>query len=145
VTASDNQAKLTANWVTGELSAALNKSDKEIKESPVSAEELGKLVLRIADNTISGKIAKTIFESLWNKEGDVDSIIEKKGLKQVTDHSAIESLIDKILSANPQQVADYRSGKDKLFGFFVGQAMKESGGKLNPKQLNDLLKEKLSG
>ncbi len=143
VTASGNQAKLTANWVTGELSAALNKSDMDITESPVTATELGKLVLRIADNTISGKIAKTIFESLWNKEGDVDQIIEKQGLKQVTDSSAIEALIEKILLANPQQVADYRSGKDKLFGFFVGQAMKESGGKLNPQQLNELLKKKL--
>lgn len=145
VVASGNQAKLTANWIAGELSAALNKSDMDIMDSPVSADELGKLVLRIADDTISGKIAKTVFESLWNKEGDVDQIIEKQGLKQVTDSSAIEALIEKILSANPQQVADYRSGKDKLFGFFVGQAMKESGGKLNPKQLNELLKEKLAG
>lgn len=145
VVASGNQAKLTANWIAGELSAALNKSDMDIMDSPVSADELGKLVLRIADDTISGKIAKTVFESLWNKEGDVDQIIEKQGLKQVTDSSAIEALIEKILSANPQQVADYRSGKDKLVGFFVGQAMKESGGKLNPKQLNELLKEKLAG
>ncbi len=144
VIASGNQAKLTANWVAGELSAALNKSDIEITASPVTAANLGKLVLRIADNTISGKIAKTIFESLWNKEGDVDHIIEKQGLKQVTDSAAIEDLIEKILAANPQQVADYRSGKDKLFGFFVGQAMKESGGKLNPQQLNAILKEKLS-
>jgi len=144
VIASGNQAKLTANWVAGELSAALNKSDIEITASPVAATELGKLVLRIADNTISGKIAKAIFESLWNKEGNVDQIIEKQGLKQVTDSSAIETLIEKILAANPQQVADYRAGKDKLFGFFVGQAMKESGGKLNPQQLNELLKKKLT-
>lgn len=142
---SGNQPKLAANWVMGDLSAAINKADVDIADCPVSAEQLGKLVLRIADNTISGKIAKTIFEALWNKEGDVDHIIEKQGLKQVTDTGAIETLIDKIIAANPQQVADYRGGKDKLFGFFVGQAMKESGGKLNPQQLNDLLKKKLAG
>jgi aspartyl-tRNA(Asn)/glutamyl-tRNA(Gln) amidotransferase subunit B len=140
---SGNQPKLAANWVMGELSAALNKADSEINESPVTAEQLGKLVQRIADNTISGKIAKTIFEALWNQEGDVDHIIEKRGLKQVTDTGAIEALIDKIIADNPQQVADYRGGKDKLFGFFVGQAMKESGGKMNPQQLNELLKKKL--
>lgn len=144
VDASGKQAKLAANWVMGELSAALNKTDADIADSPVSAAQLGKLVLRIADNTISGKIAKTIFEALWSGEADVDQIIEKQGLKQVTDSSAIEALIDKIIAANPQQVADYRGGKDKLFGFFVGQAMKESGGKLNPQQLNELLKKKLS-
>ncbi len=142
---SGNQAKLAANWVMGELSGALNKSDLEITESPITAEQLGQLVLRIADNTISGKIAKTLFEALWNQEGDVDPLIEKRGLKQVTDNSAIEALIDKIMAANPQQVADYRSGKDKLFGFFVGQAMKESGGKVNPQQLNEILKKKLNG
>lgn len=142
---SGNQPKLAANWVMGELSGALNKADVDIVDNPVSAQQLGKLVQRIADNTISGKIAKTIFEALWNKEGDVDQIIEKRGLKQVTDTGAIEALIDKIMAANPQQVADYRGGKDKLFGFFVGQAMKESGGKLNPQQLNDTLKKKLKG
>lgn len=141
---SGNQAKLSANWVMGELSAALNKADIDISDSPVSAEQLGILVQRIADNTISGKIAKTIFESLWNKEGDVDQIIEKKGLKQVTDTGAIEALVDKIIAAHPQHVADYRAGKEKLFGFFVGQAMKESGGKINPQQLNELLKKKLA-
>lgn len=144
VSKAGNQPKLAANWVMGELSGALNKSDKDISESPISAEQLGQLVLRIADNTISGKIAKTIFEALWNQEGDVDQIIEKGGLKQVTDNSVIEALIDKIITANPQQVADYRGGKDKLFGFFVGQAMKESGGKVNPQLLNDILKKKLS-
>lgn len=141
----NQQAKLAANWVMGDLSAALNKADLDITESPVSAEQLGRLVLRISDNTISGKIAKTIFEALWNQEGTVDDVITKRGLKQVTDTSAIEALIDKIISANPQQVADYRGGKDKLFGFFVGQAMKESGGKMNPQQLNELLKKKLAG
>lgn len=144
VTASGNQPKLAANWVMGDLSAALNKADIDFENSPVSALTLGKLIERIADNTISGKIAKTIFESLWNGESDVDQIIEKQGLKQVTDTGSIEALIEKIIAANPQQVNDYRAGKEKLFGFFVGQAMKESGGKLNPQQLNDLLKKKLS-
>lgn len=142
---SGNQPKLAANWIISELLGSLNKSGLEISESPISSAHLGKLVARIADNTISGKIAKTIFEALWNNEGDVDDIIEKRGLKQVTDTAAIEKLIDEILAANPQQVADYRSGKDKLFGFFVGQAMKASGGKLNPAQLNELLKKKLQG
>jgi aspartyl-tRNA(Asn)/glutamyl-tRNA(Gln) amidotransferase subunit B len=144
VKTSGNQAKLAANWVMGDLSAALNKADIDISASPVSADHLGQLVLRIADNTISGKIAKTIFEALWNQEGSVDQIIDKHGLKQVTDTGAIEALIDKIMTDHPQHVADYRSGKDKLFGFFVGQAMKESGGKMNPQQLNDVLKKKLA-
>jgi aspartyl-tRNA(Asn)/glutamyl-tRNA(Gln) amidotransferase subunit B len=142
---SGNQPKLAANWIISELLGMLNKDGLEISESPISSAQLGKLVLRIADDTISGKIAKTIFEALWNKEGDVDEIIEKRGLKQVTDAGAIEKLIDEIMAANPQQVADYRAGKDKLFGFFIGQAMKASGGKLNPAQLNELLKKKLQG
>ncbi len=144
VKASGNQPKLAANWIMGDLSAALNKADLDIAESPVSAKQLGQLVLRIADNTISGKIAKTIFEAMWQQEGEVDAIIDKQGLKQVTDSSAIEALIDKIIAANPEHVAEYRAGKEKLFGFFVGQAMKESGGKLNPQQLNELLKKKLA-
>lgn len=139
------QAKLAANWIASELLGALNKSNLEINESPISSAQLGKLVSRIADETISGKIAKTIFEALWNQEGEVDDIIEKRGLKQVTDTGAIEKLIDEIIAANPQQVADYRAGKDKLFGFFVGLAMKASGGKLNPQQLNEVLKKKLQG
>ena len=142
---SGNQPKLAANWISSELLGALNKAGLELADTPVSAAQLGKLVSRIADNTISGKIAKTIFEALWNREGDVDEIIEKRGLKQVTDTNAIEKMIDDIIAANPSQVADYRAGKDKLFGFFVGQAMKASGGTLNPSQLNDLLKKKLGG
>jgi aspartyl-tRNA(Asn)/glutamyl-tRNA(Gln) amidotransferase subunit B len=142
---SGNQPKLAANWVISELLGALNKAGLELAESPISAAQLGKLITRIADNTISGKIAKTIFEAMWQKEGDVDAIIEQRGLKQVTDTGAIEKLVDEIIAANPQQVADYRGGKDKLFGFFVGQAMKASGGKLNPAQLNELLKKKLQG
>ncbi len=142
---SGNQPKLAANWLASELLGALNRENLDITESPISSAQLGKLVARIGDNTISGKIAKTIFEALWNKEGEVDEIIEKRGLKQVTDMGAIEKLIDEIIAANPQQTADYRAGKDKLFGFFVGQAMKASGGTLNPAQLNDLLKKKLAG
>ncbi|MDX1901466.1 MAG: Asp-tRNA(Asn)/Glu-tRNA(Gln) amidotransferase subunit GatB [Gammaproteobacteria bacterium] len=144
VKASHGQGKLSANWIMGDLSAALNKSGQEITESPVDAASLGQLISRIADNTISGKIAKTVFEALWERQGSVDEIIEKNGLKQVTDTSAIEKIIDEILKENPTQLADYRSGKDKLFGFFVGQAMKKSGGKANPQQLNDLLKKKLN-
>lgn len=140
---SSGQPKLAANWVISEVLGALNKAGLEITESPISSAQLGKLISRIADDTISGKIAKTIFEALWNKEGNVDNIIEKRGLKQVTDTAAIEKLIDEIMAANPQQVADYRAGKEKLLGFFVGQAMKASGGKINPGQLNELLKKKL--
>ncbi len=140
-----SQAKLAANWIISELLGNLNKANLEIEDSPISADQLGQLVVRIGDNTISGKIAKTIFETLWSEGGEVDSIIESRGLKQVTDTGAIEKLIDEIIANNPEQVADYRSGKDKLFGYFVGQAMKLSGGKLNPAQLNETLKRKLSG
>jgi aspartyl-tRNA(Asn)/glutamyl-tRNA(Gln) amidotransferase subunit B len=139
------QPKLAANWIMGELSAALNKAGLDIIDSPVATTRLAQLLQRIEDNTISGKIAKTIFEALWNNEGDVDHIIEKQGLKQVTDTGAIEALIDKLLAENPDNVAEYRAGKEKLFGFFVGQAMKASGGKMNPQQLNELLKKKLAG
>jgi len=142
---SGHQPKLAANWVMGELLASLNKEGLEMNESPISSATLGKLIIRITDGTISGKIAKTIFEALWNREGDVDEIIDKRGLKQVSDTGAIEKLIDEILAANPEHVAEYRAGKEKLFGFFVGQAMKASGGKLNPAQLNELLKKKLQG
>lgn len=142
---SGDQPKLAANWLINELLAALNKDGLDISESPITSAQLGKLVIRIADGTLSGKLAKSLFEGLLNQEGDVDDIIAKRGLTQVTDMSAIEKLIDEIMTANPQQVADYRAGKDKLFGFFVGQAMKASGGKLNPQQLNDLLKKKLQG
>lgn len=136
--------KLAANWVMGDLSSFLNKQNLDISESPVSAEMLAGMLGKILDNTISGKIAKQVFEAMWNGEGTADQIIEKQGLKQVTDASAIETLIDEIIAQYPQQLADYRSGKDKLFGFFVGQAMKASKGKANPTQLNDLLKKKLA-
>jgi aspartyl-tRNA(Asn)/glutamyl-tRNA(Gln) amidotransferase subunit B len=136
--------KLAANWVMGDLLGALNKASLELHESPVSAEQLGLLLLRIIDNTISGKIAKTVFEAMWSKQGTADEIIEKQGLKQVTDFGAIEKAIDEVLAQNADQVAEYRSGKDKVFGFLVGQIMKATKGKANPAQVNELLKKKLS-
>ncbi|PKM45584.1 MAG: Asp-tRNA(Asn)/Glu-tRNA(Gln) amidotransferase GatCAB subunit B [Gammaproteobacteria bacterium HGW-Gammaproteobacteria-1] len=139
------EPKLCANWVMGDLSANLNRDGKEIGDSPVSSAMLAGMIKRITDNTISGKIAKEVFEAMWNGEGDADAVIDKKGLKQITDSGAIEKIIDDILAANPDNVAAYRSGKDKLFGFFVGQAMKATQGKANPQQLNELLKKKLSG
>ncbi|MGZ8217714.1 Asp-tRNA(Asn)/Glu-tRNA(Gln) amidotransferase subunit GatB [Methylomagnum sp.] len=145
VKAAGSDAKLCANWVMGDLAAALNKAGLEIEQSPVSPERLAGLVQRIADDTISGKIAKQVFEALWESQDSADAIIEKQGLKQITDTGAIEAIIDQIIAANPNQVAGYRSGKDKLFGFFVGQAMKATGGKANPAQLNELLKQKLQG
>lgn len=137
-------AKLVANWVNGELAAALNRDNLEINQSPISAQRLAGLVERIADNTISGKIAKTVFEALWQGTASADEVIEQQGLRQVTDTSAIEKVIDEVLAANPQHVAEYRAGKEKLFGFFVGQVMKLSGGKVNPQQLNELLRTKLA-
>lgn len=140
-----SESKLVANWIIGDLLAALNKDNLEITESPITPEQLGQLVARIHDKTISGKIAKTIFEKLWDKsDTDVDAIIAKQGLKQITDTTAIEKMVDEIIAKHPNQVADYRGGKDKLFGFFVGQVMKASGGKVNPEQLNQILKQKLS-
>ncbi|MGR8953522.1 MAG: Asp-tRNA(Asn)/Glu-tRNA(Gln) amidotransferase subunit GatB [Gammaproteobacteria bacterium] len=137
------EARLCANWVTGELSAALNKSGLEIGESPVSYPRLAGLLLRIKDNTISGKIAKQVFEDMWQSESSADEIIETKGLKQITDTGAIEAIIDKIIADNPGQVEQYRNGKDKVFGFFVGQVMKAMQGKANPEEVNRMLKEKL--
>jgi len=145
VSDSGGEAKLASNWVTGELTGALNKASLEINISPVSAAMLGGMIKRITDNTISGKIAKEVFESMWNGEGDADTIIESKGLKQITDSSAIEPIIDGIIANNPGQVEQYRGGKDKLFGFFVGQVMKATQGKANPQQVNELLKKKLNG
>lgn len=138
--------KLVANWITSELLGALNRSNLNITQSVISAEHMGGLINRILDNTISGKIAKTVFDLMLKSGGeqDADYFIESQGLKQVTDLSSIEKLIDDIIANNPSQVEEYRSGKDKLFGFFVGQAMKLSGGKVNPAQLNELLKKKLS-
>jgi len=145
VSASGGEAKLSANWVTGDLAGTLNKESKDIQDSPVSADMLGKMIKRIADNTISGKIAKQVFEAMWQGEGDADSVIESKGLKQVTDSGAIEKIVDEIIANNPAQVEQYRSGKEKVFGFFVGQVMKASQGKANPAQVNQMLKDKLKG
>ena len=138
-------AKLAANWVMGELSSALNRDSVEISASRVSPAALGGLLARIVDATISGKIAKDVFEAMWAEGQGADDIIEKRGLKQITDSGAIEGVIDAVIAANPKQLADYRAGKDKLFGFFVGQVMKATEGKANPAQLNDLLKTKLGG
>jgi aspartyl-tRNA(Asn)/glutamyl-tRNA(Gln) amidotransferase subunit B len=138
-------AKLAANWVMGELSSALNRDNVDIEHSRVDPEQLTGLLKRIVDNTISGKLAKEVFEAMWSEGKAADAIIEAKGLRQITDAGAIESVIDAVIAANPKQVADYRSGKDKLFGFFVGQVMKATGGKANPAQLNDLLKARLGG
>jgi aspartyl-tRNA(Asn)/glutamyl-tRNA(Gln) amidotransferase subunit B len=139
------EPKLCANWTTTDLLGALNKLGKGIAESPIGAPALAGLLKRIADNTISGKIAKEVFEAMLAGEGDADAIIGKKGLRQITDTGAIETAIAQVMTANPGQLADYRSGKDKLFGFFVGQVMKATGGKANPAELNRLLKEKLKG
>jgi aspartyl-tRNA(Asn)/glutamyl-tRNA(Gln) amidotransferase subunit B len=142
---SKEQAKLAANWVAGSLAAALNEHNLEIAASRIDASKLAGLLVRISDNTISGKIAKDVFEAMWSEGKDADTIIESKGLKQITDTGAIEKAIDEVMAKNPGQLADYRSGKDKLFGFFVGQVMKATAGKANPAQLNDLLKKKLAG
>ena len=141
--AKGRDGKLAANWVTGELFAILNKQGKTIKNSPISAEALGGLIDLISDQTISGRIAKEVFEDMWVSGKNAAQIVEEKGLKQVTDTGAIEKVIDDILAANADKVAEYKSGKDKLFGFFVGQVMKASGGKANPAMLNELLKKKL--
>ncbi len=143
VKASGSEPKLCANWVMGELSGALNRSNLDIAASPVSSAALAGLLKRISDNTISGKIAKEVFEAMWEGEGDADTVIEKKGLKQITDTGAIEKVIDAVIAANPKQLEQYRAGQDKLFGFFVGQVMKASQGKANPGQVNELLKKKL--
>jgi aspartyl/glutamyl-tRNA(Asn/Gln) amidotransferase subunit B (EC 6.3.5.-) len=121
----NGHAKLAANWVMGELSGALNKEGLDITQSRIDPERLAGLLARIADETISGKIAKDVFEQMWSEGKDADEIIEAKGLKQITDTGAIEKVIDDVMAANPKQLADYRSGKDKLFGFFVGQVMKQ--------------------
>ncbi|MCK5359351.1 MAG: Asp-tRNA(Asn)/Glu-tRNA(Gln) amidotransferase GatCAB subunit B, partial [Gammaproteobacteria bacterium] len=143
VKALPTQPKLIANWVNGELAAGLNRDNLNITDSPVSADKLGQLVARIDDNTISGKIAKEVFEAIWNGEGSADEIIEKRGLKQISDDSAIEPIIDEILANNSGQVEQYKGGNTKLLGFFVGQVMKATQGKANPKQVNELLRKKL--
>ena len=137
-------AKACANWVMGELAARLNREEKDTADAPVTPQQLAGLVARIADGTISGKIAKEIFDALWNGEGqDADAIIEAKGLKQISDSGALEKLIDDVLAANPKSVEEFRAGKEKAFNALVGQAMKATKGKANPQQVNELLRKKL--
>ena len=138
-----NSSKLTANWIMGEFLAELNKDNLPISDSKVSAKQLGTLISRIEDSTISGKIAKDVFEKMWESSKGPDQIIAEQGLEQVTDDKEIESMIDEVIKNNPEQLQQYQSGKDRLFGFFVGQVMKASQGKANPKQVNDILKSKL--
>jgi aspartyl-tRNA(Asn)/glutamyl-tRNA(Gln) amidotransferase subunit B len=137
--------KLAANWVTGELAGLLNREGLEITASPVSAASLGGLLLRIRDNTLSGKLAKQVFEDMCSGAGEADAIIEQKGLKQITDTGAIEKIIQDVLDASPKQIEQYRAGQEKLFGYFVGQVMKATQGKANPAQVNELLKKRLAG
>jgi aspartyl-tRNA(Asn)/glutamyl-tRNA(Gln) amidotransferase subunit B len=148
VKAANGSAKAASNWIMMDVLGALNKSEKDISESSITPAQLGGLINRINDNTISGKIAKQVFQALWDGEGqNADEIIEKKGLKQESDSGAIEAIIDKVLADNPQQVENYRAAEEskrgKMFGFFVGQVMKASQGKANPGQVNDILKGKL--
>jgi len=141
--ANSDNAKLVANWIIGELAAYLNKNNLSIEHSPIAPKQIACLVSRIVDETISGKIAKIIFETLCTEGGDVDAIIQDKNLQQVSDPDTLARIIDQVITDNPEQLAEYRSGKDRLFGYFVGQVMKISGGQANPQQLNTLLKEKL--
>ena len=143
--ATDANAQVVANWIIGDLSGALNKDGLDIEQSRIVAADLAGLVTRINDNTISGKIAKEVFEAMWAGEGSADDVIESRGLKQITDSSAIEAVVDKVIADNPGQVAEYQAGKEKLIGFFVGKVMQATGGKANPGQVNKMLKDKLSG
>lgn len=135
--------RLAANWVLGELFARLNKEDVALGDAPVSASQMGDLIARVDDGTLSGKLGKQVFDALWGEDSDVDAIIEARGLKQITDSGAIEAMIDEVIAANPSQLAEYRAGKEKLLSFFVGAVMKASKGKANPAQLNQILRDKL--
>jgi aspartyl-tRNA(Asn)/glutamyl-tRNA(Gln) amidotransferase subunit B len=145
VRAAPADAKLAANWVMGDLAAALNKEGLEVSSGKLTAARLAGLLQRISDRTISGKIAKEVFEVMWAEGASADAVIESKGLRQITDTAVIERAIEEVMAKNPAQLAEYRAGKDKLFGFFVGQVMKATGGKANPAQLNELLLRKLRG
>jgi aspartyl-tRNA(Asn)/glutamyl-tRNA(Gln) amidotransferase subunit B len=137
------QPKIAANWVLGELTGALNRSGVSIEDARIAPDTLAALLDKLADGTISGKIAKEIFETLWNEGGDVESIIESRGLTQITDAASIEALVDEAIAANPAQVEQYRGGKTQVLGFLVGQVMKASRGKANPQQVNEILRTKL--
>jgi aspartyl-tRNA(Asn)/glutamyl-tRNA(Gln) amidotransferase subunit B len=139
------EARMAANWINVELAGALNKAGLELSQSPVSPGQLSGLLKRIADDTISGKLAKQVFEAIWNGEGDADAVIEARGLKQITDSGEIERIIEQVIADNPKQVEQFRAGKDKLLGFFVGQVMKQTQGKANPGQVNKILLGKLKG
>ena len=136
-------AKLVCSWVSGELFSRLNKEGADLADSPVDADRFSGLIARIHDNTISGKIGKEILDKMWSGNDAADAIIDKEGLRQISDSSEIEKMIDDVIAANPDQVADYKAGKEKLLAYFVGQVMKASRGKANPGQLNQLLKDKL--
>ena len=140
---SNAEPKMIANWMLGDFSAALNKSSLDIRHCLLDSDRFASLLNRIADNTISGKIAKEVFALMWDSHQSVDEIIEQKGLKQITDTAEIEAIVDLIVEKNAQQVKQYQDGNQKVFGFFVGQVMKETRGKANPKQVNELLKKKL--
>jgi aspartyl-tRNA(Asn)/glutamyl-tRNA(Gln) amidotransferase subunit B len=147
VASASRAPKLAANWVMGELSGALNRHDLPITRSPVTPAQLAKLISRIQDHTISTRIAKTLFDTLWERDEptlDVDALIDERGLRQLSGTDELEALVDKVVSENPDQVAQYRAGKEKVLGFFVGQIMKATQGKANPRQLNDLLREALT-
>ena len=139
----NTESQITANWVIGDYTAALNRDDLEIKDAKLSADDLAGLLNKIADQTISGKIAKEVFESMWRGDGSAEEIIEKKGLVQITDDNEIENIVNQVMEKNPSQVKEYLGGKDQLLGYFVGQVMKETKGKANPKKVNDILKKKL--
>ena len=143
VNSSNGQAKLASNWVISELTGRLNKEGKVFEGCPIEANRLGGLLLRIADNTISGKIAKQVFEAMWTTNQTADEVIDAQGLKQITDEGAIEAMVDQVIADNPDQVEQFKAGKGKVLGFFVGQVMKASKGKANPQQINQLLNQKL--
>ena len=136
-------SQTVANWIIGDFTAALNKDDLDVPDSKISASDLAGLLNKIADQTISGKIAKEVFDAIWKGEGSAEEIIKERGLVQITDDSEIETIIDQVIRNNPSQVKEYLSGKDRLFGFFVGQVMKETKGKANPQKVNEILKDRL--
>jgi aspartyl-tRNA(Asn)/glutamyl-tRNA(Gln) amidotransferase subunit B len=144
VKASGAEPKICANWQMGELAAALNREERDIGSSPITPQMLASVVARVSDGTISGKAAKQVFEVMWKLGGTADQIIQREGLRQVSDAGAIEKVVDQVLAANARQVADYRAGKDKAFNSLVGQVMKATQGKANPAQVNEILRKKLA-
>ncbi|HSH41878.1 MAG TPA: Asp-tRNA(Asn)/Glu-tRNA(Gln) amidotransferase subunit GatB [Arenicellales bacterium] len=145
VEATSGSAKTAANWIVGELSSRLNDENRDIGDCPITPAMLAGLIDRIEDGTISGKIAKEVFRAMWDGEGDADAVIESKGLKQITDSGEIEKIIDQVLENSPAQIQQYRDGQQKVFGYFVGQVMKATGGKANPQQVNEILRKRLDG